>query len=227
MVEPGSHLDVAVMCLIARYLRRQRLALVPLRRSALPPGDPGESVLQTAYGDVVGDAARHCARMLLGPGCGGHLDTHDAEQMLVANIAPMLRSPEAFEALADEVAGPFAAEARRFAEILRIQREALAAIVEGATGGPGSGREGLLPGGRSVSGRFDRHAEVMVTAAQKDALPDIDLELYAEDQDASMPPGRAGAVPMVVSAPSTGPASRVRSAGRWPPLIPVHPGDPR
>ncbi len=180
VVEPASQLDVALMCLIARYLRRQRLVLMPLRRSVLPPRQPGESVLQTAYGDVVGDAARHLARMLLGPGCAAHADTHDAEQILLANIGPMLTSPEAFEALADEVAGPFAAEARRFAEILRIQREALSAIVEAAAGGPVLADEVTSLATDMAFGHFDRLAEVMVTAARRDALPDVDPGLYAE-----------------------------------------------
>ncbi len=180
VVEPGTHLDVALLCLIARYRRRKQAVLMPVERSALPDRKLGESVLQTTYADAVVSAVRYVARELITAADRGHLSTDESQQALLANMAPMLTSPEAFEALADEAWGAFGTEARRFAEMLRARDETLAAMVAGASGEPATPEAVTRLATDVAAGGFDRVCEVMVSAARNDALPEIDPALTDE-----------------------------------------------
>ncbi len=180
VVESGTHLDVALLCLIARYRRRAQVVLMPVERSALPDRQLGESVLQTTYADAAVDAVRYVARELITAADREHLSTDESQRALLANIAPMLTSTEAFEALADEAGGAFGTEARRFAEMLRARDETLAAIVTGASGEPATPEAVARLATDVAAGRFDRVCEVMVSAARNDALPEIDPDLTAE-----------------------------------------------
>jgi tellurite resistance protein len=99
---------------------------------------------------------------------------------LVANLAPMLTSPEAFEALADEWEGPFAGDGRLFADLLRVQQRTLAAIMESASGEPPTSEAVTRLAIDVAAGRLDRVYEVMVAAALNDALPEIDPALTDE-----------------------------------------------
>ena len=73
--------------------------LPPVDRSALPARSPSESVLEVAYGDVVLDAIRLVARALITSARRSDATGNDAERVVLANLAPMLASPEAFDAL--------------------------------------------------------------------------------------------------------------------------------
>lgn len=180
MVEPGRHRDVALMCLHARYRRRERTVLAPVRRSPLPARRPGESVLETAYGDVLVDGTRLVARTLITGASRGVVPMGEPAQAILANIAPMLSSPEAVEALAEEAAGPFEAEARRFADLLRWEQRALAAIIESASGQPAAPEAVADLAMDVAAGRIDRVIELMIAAADKDALPEVDPAMIAE-----------------------------------------------
>jgi len=99
VVEAARHADVAQLYLVARYRRRGRIVLPPVDRSALPARSPSESVLEVAYGDVVLDAIRLVARALITSARRSDATGNDAERVVLANLAPMLASPEAFDAL--------------------------------------------------------------------------------------------------------------------------------
>ncbi len=73
----SRHLDVALLCLGARYQRGKQVVLIPVRRSPLPDRGPGESVLQATYADVEVDGLRrvsgHCS--LVGTAGSSRLST--------------------------------------------------------------------------------------------------------------------------------------------------------
>lgn len=125
VVEPPRHADLALLYLVARYRRNQRVVLPPVARTPLPARQAHEDVLNSAYGDVVEDVVRLAARTLLRAGRSDDVDARAA----VSNIAPMLSRPEAFEALAEEVGGPLADELRRFARLSRRVRDGLSEVV--------------------------------------------------------------------------------------------------
>ena len=51
VVEPPRHADLALLYLVARYRRNQRVVLPPLARKPLPTRAADEDVLTSAYGD--------------------------------------------------------------------------------------------------------------------------------------------------------------------------------
>jgi transcriptional regulator with XRE-family HTH domain len=180
VVESGRHLDVALLCLIARYRRRERVLLMPVGRSPLPDRQLGESVLRTTYAGDLADALRYLARRLFTWAQRGLISGDEMGSALVANLAPMLMSPEAFEALADEWEGPFAGNGRRFADLLRVQQRTLAAIMEGASGEPPTAEAVTRLAIDVAAGRLDRVYEMVVSAARNDKLPEIDPALTDE-----------------------------------------------
>ncbi len=176
----SRHLDVALLCLGARYQRGKRAVLMPVTRAPLPQRRPGESVLQATYSGVAVDGLRHVSRALFARGrCGVESpDGHEAD--LVPKVAPVLTSPEAFEALADELAGPLATEARWFASMLSTQQQALRAML-GAAGGEPVTPEAVAQFVEDVTvGRLERVGHVLVAAAGNDGLAEVDSGLTAE-----------------------------------------------
>jgi len=99
VVQSPRHADLSLLYLVARYRRNQRVVLPPVARRPLPAGAEDEGVLTAAYGDVIEDVVRLAARILLRAGRSDDVDA----RATVANIAPMLSKPEAFEALADRL----------------------------------------------------------------------------------------------------------------------------
>lgn len=130
VIEPARHADVALLYLVARYRRNQRVLLPPTARKRLPARASAIDVLTSAYGDVIDDVLRLAARVLLRAGRADDCDARAA----VANLAPMLSKPEAFEALADEVGGPLAGELRRFACLSRRVGDGLSQVLSQAGG---------------------------------------------------------------------------------------------
>ncbi|HEV2811114.1 MAG TPA: helix-turn-helix transcriptional regulator [Acidimicrobiales bacterium] len=176
----SSHLEVALFHLGARHQRGTRVVLTPMRRSPLPDRGPGESVLQATYADVVVDGLRHVSRALFTRGRYGVESPQDEEPGLVPSVAPVLTSPEAFEVLADELAGPLATEARWFAGMLRTQQQTLRAMVGAARGEPVA-PEAVAQFIEDVAvGHLDRVGDVLAAAARSDGLTEVDSRLTAE-----------------------------------------------
>lgn len=136
VLEASRHLDLALLCLIGRYRRHERVRLAPVKRSPLPPRQPAASVLEAAYGDVVLSAARLVGRELIRVGLPPERAAETSGPALVANLAPMFCSPDALDVLAGELTGPLADEARRLADLLRIARDRWGAVLDAAGGGP-------------------------------------------------------------------------------------------
>jgi transcriptional regulator with XRE-family HTH domain len=176
VVEPPRHADLALLYLVARYRRNQRVTLPPIARRPLP-ARAGDDVLTGAYGDVVGDVVRLAARILLRAGRDDDLDTRTA----VANIAPMLSKPDAFEALADEVGGSLADELRRFADLSRRVQDGLSEVVAQAGDTATSGTVGELAA-RLAAGDVDAVAPTFAVAIERGPLPDIDTAVVVDMQ---------------------------------------------
>jgi hypothetical protein len=176
----SRHLDVALLCLGARYQRGKQVVLMPVRRSPLPDRGPGESVLQATYADVEVDGLRRVSRALFARGGCGVESPEYEEPDLVPNMAPVLTSPEAFEVLADELAGPLATEARWFAGMLRTQQQTLRAMVGAARGEPVT-PEAVAQFLEDVAvGHLDRVGDVLAVAARSEGLWEVDPRLTAE-----------------------------------------------
>ena len=180
IVEQSSHADVALLYLVARYRRRQRIVLPPVERSPLPERNADASVLDSAYGDIVFDAARLVGRTMITSASASDISGTNAQRIPLDNLAPMLSSPEAFDAMADELGGPYQAEARRFAEHLRAEHVAIAAIIEAATGAPATPQAVERLVADVAVGRFDEFEQNLQAAAANGALPEVDPALMNE-----------------------------------------------
>lgn len=180
VVQASRHVDLALLCLLARYRRHDRVRLTPVPRAALPSRRPAISVLETAYGDVIVPAARLVGRELLRYGLQPGRAAAGSRPAVVANIAPMLSSPEAFEALAGELRGPIADEARRLADLLRDARDWLAAVLEGATGQMATPEDVDRLAADMATQQLDRLHEMLLPAARREALPEVDPAMVAE-----------------------------------------------
>lgn len=180
VVESARHAEVAQLYLIARYCRHQRVVLPPVERSSLPERKPHESVLDTAYGDVVLDAIRLVARALITSARRSEATGNQADKVVLTNLAPMLSKPEAFDAMANELGGPYETEIRRFAELLRAQHKTMTAIVEAATGEPATPEAVGELAAAVAAGRVDEVRQVFEAAAEKGAVPDVDPALTRE-----------------------------------------------
>lgn len=176
VVESPRHADLALLYLVARYRRNYRVTLPPIARRPLP-ARADEDVLTTAYGDVVDDVVRLVARILLRAGRNDDLDARTA----VANVAPMLSKPEAFEALADEVGGSLADELRRFADLSRRVQDGLSEVVAQAGDTATSGTVGELAA-RLAAGDVDAVAPTFAAAIERGLLPDVDTAVIVDMQ---------------------------------------------
>ena len=176
----SRHLDVALLCLGARYQRGTRVVLTPMRRSPLPDRGRGESVLQATYANVAVDGLRRVSRALFARGrCGVEAPEFEGPE-LIPNMAPVLTSPETFEVLADELGGPLATEARWFAGMLRTQQQTLRATVGAARGEPVT-PEAVAQFLEDVAvGHLDRVGDVLLAAARSGGLAEADSRLTAE-----------------------------------------------
>jgi transcriptional regulator with XRE-family HTH domain len=177
VVEPPRHADLALLYLVARYRRNQRVVLPPLARKPLPTRAADEDVLTSAYGDVVEDVVRLAARILLRAGRTDDVDARAA----VANVAPMLSKPEAFEALADEIGGPLADELRRFAALLRRVSKGLSDVVAQAGNGATSTTVEELTV-RLAAGDVDAAAPTFAAAIERGPLPDGEAAVVVDMQ---------------------------------------------
>ena len=177
VVELPRHTDLTLLYLVARYRRNQRVVLPPVARKPLPTRAADEDVLTSAYGDVVEDVVRLAARILLRAGRSADVDARAA----VANVAPLLSKPEAFEALADEVGGPLADELRRFAALSRRVRNGLSQVVTqaGDTAKGGSVEELT---GRLAAGDVDAAAPTFAAAIERGPLPDVEAAVVVDMQ---------------------------------------------
>ena len=177
VVEPPRHADLALLYLVARYRRDQRVVLPPVARMPLPARRADEDVLSSAYGDVIDDVVRLAARILLRAGRSEDVDARAA----VANVAPLLSKPEAFEALADEVGGSLADELRRFAGLSRRVREGLSDVVAQAGDGATSTTVEELTV-RLAADDVDAVAPTFATAIERGPLPAVDTAVVLEVQ---------------------------------------------
>lgn len=177
VVEPPRHADLALLYLVARYRRNQRVVLPPVARKPLPTRAADEDVLTSAYGDVVEDVVRLAARILLRAGRTDDVDARAA----VANVAPLLSKPEAFEALADEIGGPLADELRRFAVLSRRARNGLSQVLtEAGDTTKGAAADDLAV--RLAAGDVDAVAPTFAAAIERGALPDVDTTVVVDMQ---------------------------------------------
>lgn len=177
VVEPPRHADLALLYLVARYRRNQRVLLPPVNRTPLPGRAVGDGVLTSAYGDVLDDVVRLAARILLRAGRNEDVDARAA----VSNIAPMLSRPEAFEALAEEVGGALADELRRFARLSRRVRDGLSEIVAQAGDTATTDAVAERPGGLAA-GEVDAVAPTFAAAIERGPLPDVDTAVVVDMQ---------------------------------------------
>jgi len=177
VVESPRHADLALLYLVARYRRNQRVTLPPIARRPLPARAADEDVLTSAYSNVVDDVVRLAARILLRAGRSDDVDARAA----VANIAPMLSKPEAFEALADEVGGSLANELRRFADLSRRVQDGLSEVVAQAGDTATSGTVGELAA-RLAAGDVDAVAPTFAAAIERGPLPDVDTAVVVDMQ---------------------------------------------
>lgn len=180
VVESARHAEIAQLYLVARYCRRQRVVLPPVARSSLPDRARGQSVLEAAYGDVMFDAVRYVARTLITSASRRGATSDEAGRVVLTNLAPMLALPDAFDAMADELAGPFEADVRRFGELLRAQHVALSTIVAGATGEPATTDAVAELATEIAAGHLDLAHELLEAAAHNGTLPAIDPALIRE-----------------------------------------------
>lgn len=139
--EPGRHVDIALLCLAARYTDRHVIVLPASERCDLPPRAPGVPILGHLYGDVVHDGTAAIGRALLVRG----IDTKPYA-IDVSNIAPAMTDPNTYLALADDLdtvepaadqpvaafAAGTAPDARRFAELLTSLRNQNRELLEAA-----------------------------------------------------------------------------------------------
>ncbi len=88
VLEPGRHIDLALLCLAARYADHGTLVLPGVERSALPRSETSEPVLTRLYAKVVNDAAAATGRALLTHGLSDRSSTLD-----LTDIGPALASP--------------------------------------------------------------------------------------------------------------------------------------
>jgi hypothetical protein len=188
VVEPGRHVDLALLCLAARYIDGHAVVLPKAERCDLPPRVSGQPILGQLYGDVLDDASAAVGRALLARGLDNHADAID-----VSNIAPALADPKTYVALAESLDGlasstgqplvGFAAgiapNARRFAELLMMLRHQMRQLLE-AAGRPATDEAVERLTEKVVAGRAVPVLRLVVLAALRGRLPAADPAVTTE-----------------------------------------------
>jgi transcriptional regulator with XRE-family HTH domain len=188
VLEPGRHVDLALLCLAARYVDQYVVVLPAAERCDLPSRTPGTPILQQLYGEAVDSGTAAMGRALLTRGIDMKPDAID-----VTNIAPAMADPGTYLALADDLEGitpgsdepvvAFAAttarDARRFAELLPVlrnqMRELLTAAHEQAAD---DDVEHLTE--RVIAGKTMPVVRLLVRAVARGRLPTVDPAVTAE-----------------------------------------------
>ncbi len=176
ILEPGRHLDLAMLALIGRNWSRQRVVLVPTPRSPLPVPESDESLLSAAYGDVYVDMLRFTGRTIFS--LAKKNDQLLTLASLAKNLAPMLSSPTALHRLAAEMQGPLADDVRQASDAVARFRDQLAQLIEAATAAPAN--EGLvdeLATDVFASGP-DRVFRLLIAAMKRGTLPPLGPEPF-------------------------------------------------
>lgn len=188
VVEPTRHIDLALLCLTARYVRDGRLVVPAVERSPLPPPAAGQALLPILYGDVVNDAMAKVGRVLLAQGLDNRTDVD------LSNIGPALASSDFIRSLADELdaieatedrpllrfATGTAADMRHFAELLPRLREKLRELLEAGDGRPPADEDVDQLMAAVMSGNTLAVVKPLLRAARRGRLPDVDDDLTKE-----------------------------------------------
>jgi|GEM_PF-6338355 len=187
VVEPGRHIDVALLCLTAEHGDGRAVVLSAVERSELPEREPDVPILVQLYGAVVTSGLASIGRTLLVRGLDGRT-TPD-----VSNIAPALANPDTYRELADVLdmidtrdndpivafAANLGPEARRFAELLPMLRTQMRNLL-GAAGKPADDEavERLVE--KVFAGKTLPILRLMVRGALRGRLVSPDPKLTAE-----------------------------------------------
>jgi transcriptional regulator with XRE-family HTH domain len=186
--EPGRHVDLALLCLAARYADRGVVILPAAERRDLPPREPTGSILDHLYGDVVQDGVAAMGRALLTRGIDEKPDAID-----VSNISPAMANPNTYLALADDLdtieptadqpvvtfAAGTATDARRFAELLTSLRHQNRRLLE-AAGKPATDEDVERLTEKVVAGKTGSVLWLLLRAAARRRFPKADPALTAE-----------------------------------------------
>ena len=174
VIEPGRHLDLALLCVLGRYWTRQRVVLPPTRREALPRPAPGQSPLAAAYGGVVLDMFNLVARTIFS--LTREADCAEELCSLTLNLSPMLTSPSALHRLAAEFEPPMADDLHQAARATARFRVELARLLEASTGVPPTDDDLGQLAIDLFAMRMDRVSQVIEAAHQRGGVPDPDPE---------------------------------------------------
>lgn len=188
VVECGLHVDLALLCLTARYADRHVVVLPPAERCDLPPRASGSAMLVQLYGDVVDDGTAAVGRALLARGVDDRTDAID-----VTNIAPAMAAPDTYLTLADDLDGiepttgqpviDFAvatsSDARRFAELLAHLRNQMRELLEAADK-PATDEDVEHLTEKVIAGKTMPMLRLLTRAATRGRLPRADPTVTAE-----------------------------------------------
>lgn len=186
--EPGRHVDLALLCLAARYADRHLVVLPAAHRRDLPSRAPGAPILEHLYGDVVHDGTAAMGRALLVRGIDKKPDAID-----VSNIAPAMADPGTYLALADDLdtveptadqpvvafAAGTAPDARRFAELLTSLLNQNRQLLE-AAGKPATDEDVERLTEKVTAGKTRSMLWLLVRAAARRRFPTADPTVTAE-----------------------------------------------
>lgn len=186
--EPGLHVDLALLCLAARYADRHIVVLPAAHRRDLPSRAPGAPILEHLYGDVVHDGTAAMGRALLVRGIDKKPDAVD-----VSNIAPAMADPGTYLALADDLdtvepavdepvvafAAGTAPDARRFAELLTSLRNQNRELLE-AAGKPATDEDVGRLTEKVMAGKTRSILWLFARAAARRRFPTADPAVTAE-----------------------------------------------
>lgn len=137
-------------------------------------------MLEATYGDVILPAARLVGRELIRVGLEPGRAAESSGPALVANPAPMFFSPEVFDALAGELTGPLADEARRLADLLRLARDRWGAVLDAAGGDPAPDEDADRLANLVLQRLAHLFREPAPGAAGNEVVPDSDAAILSE-----------------------------------------------
>jgi transcriptional regulator with XRE-family HTH domain len=186
--EPGRHVDLALLCLAARYADRHVVVLPAAERCDLPPRPLGAPILEYLYGGVVRDGTAAMGRALLVRGLDKKPDAID-----VSNIAPAMANPSTYRALADDLdtleptvdqpvvafAAGTASDARRFAELLTSLHNQNREVLE-AAGKPATTEDVERLTEKVIAGKTWSMLWLLLRAAARRRFPTADPAVTAE-----------------------------------------------